>query len=92
MNKTGGFYFTADDAEELIVRQKDIYDGAIPSGNSVAVLNLFRLARITANSDLEDKANKIMLAFSRDVKSVPSGYTQMMVGLDFGIGPSYELS
>ena len=44
----GGFYFTADDAEELIVRQKEIYDGAIPSGNSVAVLNLFRLARITA--------------------------------------------
>jgi uncharacterized protein YyaL (SSP411 family) len=89
--QNGGFYFTADDAEELIVRQKDIYDGAIPSGNSVAVLNLFRLARITANSDLEDKANKIMLAFSRDVKSVPSGYTQMMVGLGFGIGPSYEI-
>lgn len=89
--QNGGFYFTADDAEELIVRQKDIYDGAIPSGNSVAVLNLFRLARITANSDLEDKANKIMLAFSKDVKSGPSGYTQMMVGLDFGIGPSYEI-
>ena len=89
--QNGGFYFTADDAEELIVRQKDIYDGAIPSGNSVAVLNLFRLARITANSDLEDKANKIMLAFSKDVKSEPFGYTQMMVGLDFGIGPSYEI-
>ena len=90
-NQNGGFYFTADDAEELIVRQKEIYDGAIPSGNSVAVLNLFRLARITADSDLEDMANKIMLAFSEDVKGVPSGYTQMMVGLGFGIGPSYEI-
>lgn len=89
--QNGGFYFTADDAEELIVRQKEIYDGAIPSGNSVAILNLFRLARITADSDLEDKANKIMLAFSKDVKSVPSGYTQMMIALDFGIGPSYEI-
>ena len=87
----GGFYFTADDAEELIVRQKEIYDGAIPSGNSVAVLNLFRLARITANTDFEDKANKIMLAFSKDVGSSPSGYTQMMVALGFGIGPSYEI-
>jgi uncharacterized protein YyaL (SSP411 family) len=87
----GGFYFTADDAEELIVRQKEIYDGAIPSGNSVAVLNLFRLARITADPDHEDKANKIMLAFSKDVKGSPSGYTQMMVGLGFGIGPSYEI-
>ncbi len=87
----GGFYFTADDAEELIVRQKEIYDGAIPSGNSVAVSNLFRLARITADTNFEDKANKIMLAFSKDVGSVPSGYTQMMVGLGFGIGPSYEI-
>jgi len=87
----GGFYFTAEDAEELIVRQKEIYDGAIPSGNSVAVSNLFRLSRITANTDFEDKANKIMLAFSKDVESAPSGYTQMMVALGFGIGPSYEI-
>ncbi len=87
----GGFYFTADDAEELIVRQKEIYDGAIPSGNSVAVLNLFRLARITADSEYEDKAKKIMSAFSKEVKSAPSGYTQMMIGLGFGIGPSYEI-
>ncbi|MDR4507937.1 MAG: hypothetical protein MRJ65_06820 [Candidatus Brocadiaceae bacterium] len=43
-NQSGGFYFTANDMEELLVRQKDVYDGAIPSGNSVAVLNLFRLA------------------------------------------------
>jgi len=90
-DQNGGFYFTADDAEELIVRQKEIYDGAIPSGNSVAVVNLFRLARITAEPELEEKANKIMLAFSEDVRSVPSGYTQMMVGLGFGIGPSYEI-
>ncbi len=87
----GGFYFTAEDAEELIVRQKEVYDGAIPSGNSVAVSNLFRLSRITANTDFEDKANKIMLAFSKDVESAPSGYTQMMVALGFGIGPSYEI-
>lgn len=89
--KDGGFYFTAEDAEELIVRQKEIYDGAIPSGNSVAVSNLFRLSRITANTDFEDKANKIMLAFSKEVESAPSGYTQMMVALGFGIGPSYEI-
>jgi len=89
--KDGGFYFTAEDAEELIVRQKEIYDGAIPSGNSVAVSNLFRLSRITANTDFEDKANKIMLAFSKDVESAPSGYTQLMVALGFGIGPSYEI-
>ena len=90
-DQNGGFYFTADDAEELIVRQKEIYDGAIPSGNSVTMLNLLKLARITADSDLEKKAIKIMLAFSSDVAKMPSGYTQMMVALGFGIGPSYEI-
>ncbi|MFX1341614.1 MAG: thioredoxin domain-containing protein, partial [Promethearchaeota archaeon] len=51
----GGFFFTADDAEDLLVRKKDAYDGAIPSGNSVAMLNLLRLAHVTAESDLELK-------------------------------------
>ncbi|MCP5116850.1 MAG: thioredoxin domain-containing protein, partial [bacterium] len=49
----GGFYVSADDAESLIVRQKEGYDGAIPSGNSVAMLNLVRLGRITADPELE---------------------------------------
>jgi uncharacterized protein YyaL (SSP411 family) len=90
-DQNGGFYFTADDAEELIVRQKEIYDGAIPSGNSVAMLNLLRLGRITANTDYEEKATKIVKAFSQDVGVSPSGYTQLMVALGFGIGPSYEI-
>jgi len=40
-NESGGFYFTPDDGERLLVRHKEIYDGAVPSGNSVAMLNLF---------------------------------------------------
>ncbi len=87
----GGFYFTADDGEKLLVRQKEIYDGAIPSGNSVEMLNLLRLGRITANSHLEEKAAKIGRAFSRSVKQSPSAYTQLMVAADFGVGPSYEV-
>ena len=39
-DERGGFFFTADDAEELIVRPKESYDGALPSGNSIAALNL----------------------------------------------------
>jgi len=74
-----------------LVRKKEIYDGAIPSGNSVAMLNLLRLGRMTAKSDLEEKAAKIGLAFSRSVKQSPSAHTQLMVALDFGIGPCYEV-
>jgi uncharacterized protein YyaL (SSP411 family) len=87
----GGLYLTPDDGESLLVRKKEIYDGAIPSGNSVAMLNLLRLGRMTANSDLEEKAAKIGRAFSGSVKQSPSAYTQLMVALDFGIGPCYEV-
>lgn len=90
-DKDGGFYFTPDDGEKLITRQKEIYDGAIPSGNSVGMLNLLRLGRISANPDLEKKAARIGSAFSNTVKRYPAAYTQLMVALDFGVGPSYEV-
>ncbi|MFX1582401.1 MAG: thioredoxin domain-containing protein, partial [Promethearchaeota archaeon] len=87
----GGFFFTADDAEDLLLRKKDAYDGAIPSGNSVAMLNLLRLSRITGTSDLEFKAAKIGQAFSGDVLRSPAGFTLMIVAVDFAVGPTYEL-
>ncbi|MFQ5868263.1 MAG: thioredoxin domain-containing protein [Candidatus Zixiibacteriota bacterium] len=87
----GGFYFTADDGEKLLARQKEIYDGAIPSGNSVAMLNLLRLGRITASPDLEKKASRIGTAFSGTVRQMPSAYTQLLAAVDFGLGPSYEV-
>jgi len=90
-DKRGGFYFTPHDGEKLLVRKKEIYDGAIPSGNSVAMLNLLRLGRMTANSDFEEKAAKIGRAFSGHVRRSPSAYTQLLVAVDFGVGPSYEV-
>jgi uncharacterized protein YyaL (SSP411 family) len=87
----GGFFFTADDGEKLLVRQKEIYDGAIPSGNSVAMLNLLRLGRITARADLEQKAATIGRVFSQSIKESPAAHTQLMAAVDFGIGPSYEV-
>ena len=90
-DRGGGFYFAPDDGEELIVRKKEIYDGAIPSGNSVAMLNLLRLGRITANPGLEEKAAEIGRAFSWEVRQSPSAYTQLMVAVDFAVGPSCEV-
>jgi len=90
-HENGGFYFTAEDGENLLFRQKEIYDGAVPSGNSVAMLNLLRLGRITARDDLEEKAANIGQAFYGNVSQLPSAYTQLMVAVDFAIGPSYEV-
>ncbi|MFC1902922.1 thioredoxin domain-containing protein [Chloroflexota bacterium] len=90
-NDNGGFYFAADDGERLLVRQKEIYDGAVPSGNSVAMLNLLRLGRLTTSSDFGEKAVKIGRAFNGNVSQTPSAYTQLMVAIDFAVGPSCEV-
>jgi uncharacterized protein YyaL (SSP411 family) len=87
----GGFFFAPDDGEPLLVRQKDIYDGAVPSGNSIAMLNLLRLSRITGDAGLEERAADIAGAFAGAVNQFPSAYTQLMVAADFSIGPAHEV-
>lgn len=87
----GGFFTGANDGEKLLIRQKEIFDGAIPSGNSVAMLNLLRLGRMTANVDLERKAAQIGSVFSNDVNNAPVAYTQLLCALDFAVGPAFEV-
>ncbi|MBW2645392.1 MAG: thioredoxin domain-containing protein [Deltaproteobacteria bacterium] len=91
-DKGGGFYLTADDDENLPVRPKEIYDGALPSGNSVAMLNLLRLGRITGRYDLEEKAVRIGRTFSRAIAHSPSAHTQLMIAVDYAAGPFYEIT
>jgi hypothetical protein len=90
-DENGGFFLTAHDSEVLPVRQKDIHDGAIPGGNSVAMLNLIRLARITRSADLEDKAWTVSKVLSDQVSHSPSGFTQFFQAMDFAFGPSFEV-
>lgn len=89
--KNGGFFFSADDGEKVLVPWKDFSDGALPSGNSVSMLNLLRLGRITANSKYEEKAAEIGRLVANEVSRFPTAYTQLLMALDFGIGPSYEV-
>ena len=87
----GGFFFTADDSEELLVRPKESYDGAVPSGNSVAMSNLMRLGRITGDAGLEKKAETIGRTFSSSVWGTPSAHSQLLQAVDFLVGPTYEI-
>ena len=87
----GGFFHTAHDSESLIVRDKEIYDGAVPSSNSVAALNLVRLARLTGNTEWEEMADRLLKTFSGLVGDFPSAYTQFLNAVDFAMGPSQEV-
>jgi uncharacterized protein len=90
-NESGGFFFSPDDGEELIIRQKEIYDGALPSGNSVAALNLLRIGRITNNPEMETKAMTIMKIFSSTINKSPSAFTQLLASLDFAFHNPKEI-
>ncbi|MBC8256772.1 MAG: thioredoxin domain-containing protein [Candidatus Marinimicrobia bacterium] len=86
-----GFYFTASSGEQLLVRSKEVYDGAIPSGNSVSAFNFIRLARMTSRPDFEDITFQILNSFSGYLNRSSSGYSMMMQAAEFAFGPSHEV-
>jgi uncharacterized protein YyaL (SSP411 family) len=87
----GGFFYSGKDNEVLIKQSKEIYDGAIPSSNSVAALNLVRLGHLTGDRDLANRAEQLTGTFAKRIKAYPSAYTQFLAALDFIIGPSHEI-
>jgi len=87
----GGFFFTASDTKELLFRQKELYDGAIPSGNSIAALVLVRLSQLTLQNQWSEKLEQLFMHFAEEITQRPSVYGQMMIALDYAIGPSQEI-
>lgn len=90
-DERGGFYLTASDAEQLIMRPKEIYDGAIPSGNSVAALVLIRLYHMTFQPEYQQRLEVLGRAFSDTVRQYPSAYAQFLLAIDFAVGPAQEI-
>ena len=71
----GGYFFTSSHSEKILGRQKEMYDGAIPSSNSVAALNLLRLSRLTGDHSFEHRALGVFSTFSKQIEEAPTGYT-----------------
>ena len=90
-DEKGGFFIGSKNAEKLIIRAKDYYDGAIPSGNSAAIHSLFKLGKITGNIDWINIAHKTLKAFSDQAKNNPTGFTYMLTGLLFELKSCKEL-
>ncbi len=86
-----GFLLTASNSEELLFRPKEGFDGALPSANSVALLNMIRLARIFSRTDLEAKADALLQAFSTQVRSHPAGFTFMLSAASLAFKPGLEV-
>lgn len=81
-NEQGGFYFSGADGEVLIARSKELYDGAMPSGNSLAALALLRLARMTNQTELAELAETTVKTFSGQVAEHPQAYTGFLLAVD----------
>jgi uncharacterized protein YyaL (SSP411 family) len=88
----GGFFYTGRSHEALIARTKDPHDSSIPSGNSVAVLALLRLAKLTGRHDLFVKAEATLRLFRGLMAASPLAAGQMLVALDFYLGPVQEFA
>ena len=89
--ENGAFYSTAEGDPELVLRIKDDYDGAEPAGNSVAVLNLLRLSRITRRKDFTESADRALQALASRIKSQPIAVPQLLVALMFHQAPPLQI-
>ncbi|HHV98712.1 MAG TPA: thioredoxin domain-containing protein [Clostridiaceae bacterium] len=90
-NEHGGLYLYGNDGEQLIARPKEVYDGAMPSGNSVATMNFLRLARLTGQSRLEELAGRQFKVFSNSLTSNPLGHAFLLCSFLFAHSAAKEV-
>ncbi|MBC7932059.1 MAG: thioredoxin domain-containing protein, partial [Rubrivivax sp.] len=87
----GGFFYTGKSGEQLIVRQKDYFDNATPSGNSVAAESLMRLSELTGNEDYKRKAVNVLRLLRDTVERYPSGFGYALGAFDFYLSTPKEI-
>ena len=90
-DERGAFFYTAKDHEHLIAQSKDPMDNAIPSGNSMAVLALARLAEMTGETGYREKAEGVLQLFADSMRQIPVGFSYMLCGLEFCLDQPYEI-
>ncbi|MCU0771258.1 MAG: thioredoxin domain-containing protein [Verrucomicrobia bacterium] len=87
----GGFWQAPADSPHLILRIKEDYDGAEPSGNSVAALSLLRLAAITARNGYRQAAIKTLALFQDRLQNTPQALPRMLQAVDFALQEPYRV-
>ncbi len=89
---SGGFYFVADDHENLLTRNRSLHDGALPSGAGVAIELLLRLAIQLEDRALREAAERALRAYRPAVSSAPSACASMLLAADLARGPVVEIA
>ncbi len=87
----GGFFYTGNSHEQLITRSKPVFDGSIPSGNSIAALVLLRLYHYFAKEDYLTRAEKLLRLYYEATERQPFGFTHMLAALDFYLEKPKEI-
>jgi uncharacterized protein len=88
----GGFFQTADDAQALVLRPKELLDNAVPSGNSAAADVLLRLARLTGDSGYEDAAESALRVVGAAMAHAPTGFGRALCALDLFLARPLEIA
>jgi uncharacterized protein len=89
--ENGGFYIYGEDSEQLIMRPKEVYDGAMPSGNSVAIYNLLRLAQLTDDLTFVGYADKSFKTFGNEIVRFPRGYTMFLSSYLYNVSSKVDV-
>src|SRR6185436_15052601 len=87
----GGFFSTAEGDASLVMRIKEDYDGAEPSGNSVAGGNLLRLTQMTDRKDFRDAAARLLRAFAPRITASPVTAPQMLAAYEFSLSKPRQI-
>ena len=88
----GGFFFTANDHEKLVVRPRSHFDGSVPSGTSVALHALFKLAELTDNRYYEQKALAVLNLYAEHLGRMPDQFAGLINVLDFYLSDKTQIA
>ncbi|EKF86441.1 thioredoxin domain-containing protein [Methanobacterium formicicum] len=87
----GGFYFTSDFTQKILVRQKEAYDTALPSGNSVQMMNLEKFSLIIDDMKISESFHGLESYFASMITQSPSAFTMFLSAIILKIGPSFQV-
>ena len=91
-DSNGGFYFTSKDHEKLISRSKSLFDNALPTGNSVSIFNLLRLAVLLGKDDYRQKAERTLEQLAGTINRMPGAFGYLLYAVDFYLDTPKEIA